>query len=114
MKIMLVDDKLKRRQEIGKILKDNGYRVVFATNGQTALSLLKWHWVNMVLTDTNMPSMTGSELAAKIALMRKRQPIVIGMSNREENRQLYQHFWNKNEPIEKLLELIVKLTSKSP
>jgi CheY-like chemotaxis protein len=114
MKILLVDDKVKRRKEIGKILKAQGYQVVCATNGSTAWSQLRLHWVTLVLTDTKMPEMTGPELAAKISLMRNKQPAVIGMSNREESRQLYQYFWNKNAPVEELLKLIKKLTAKSP
>jgi len=116
IRILLVDDKFERRQEFKKLLEDEGNKVTVSTEGQSALVKLmskrkiKFH---LVLTDTKMPCLTGPELVKEMKDRRIWIP-VIGMSNREENRLLYENFWNKNEPREILLAMIKKLTEKSP
>jgi len=110
MQILVVDDKTERRKEIGKLLKDQGYKVVTASDGFVALTKLKHHKrIALVLTDTKMPCLNGPELVEELT-PRYPKLLVIGMSNREESRSLFKHFWNKNEDPEILFNLITKLT----
>jgi len=115
MRILLVDDKPERRKWLKQLLENKGHKVVVSTDGMAALVkvMAKNAKFLLVLTDTKMPCMTGPELVEEMKQRRIQVP-VIGMSNREECRGFYEHFWNKNEPTEILFGLIKKLTEKSP
>ena len=60
--IMTVDDSASVRQMVQFTLKEAGYAVLEALDGQDALAKLKNTSVQMVLTDLNMPKLDGIEL----------------------------------------------------
>ncbi len=63
MKILLVDDFSTMRRIIRNLLRQLGYaNVVEADDGTTALAMLKEEEVDFVISDWNMPKMTGIEL----------------------------------------------------
>jgi two-component system chemotaxis response regulator CheY len=67
--ILIVDDSLPMRLVIKRTLKAAGYgssEMLEAANGQEALELMKNSWVDMVITDYNMPVMDGLEFMKKI------------------------------------------------
>ncbi|MDX2007095.1 MAG: response regulator [Meiothermus sp.] len=51
--------------------------VARASNGTEALELIRQHQPDLVLTDIEMPQMTGLELAAKIQKLRLRPRVII-------------------------------------
>ena len=57
--IMTADDSASIRQMVAFTLKQNGYEVVEAVDGQDALSKLTTKKVDMLLTDLNMPKLDG-------------------------------------------------------
>jgi len=60
--ILIVDDSLPMRSVIKRTLKAAGYgkaEVLEAANGQEALDLMKNAWIDIILTDYNMPVMNG-------------------------------------------------------
>ena len=57
--IMTVDDSTSVRQMVCFTLKNAGYTVLEAIDGNDALSKLDGAAVNMVLTDLNMPNLDG-------------------------------------------------------
>ena len=61
-RIMTVDDSASVRQMVSFTLKNSGYEVVEAEDGQAALELLNTKKVDMIVTDLNMPRMDGIEL----------------------------------------------------
>lgn len=66
MKIMTVDDSRAVRLTVALALKQAGYGVVEAANGEEALELLKTEKVDIILSDFNMPGMDGSQLVRQI------------------------------------------------
>jgi len=67
--ILIVDDSLPMRSVIKRTLKAAGYGssdLLEATNGQEAIELLKNSWVDIVMTDYNMPVMNGLDLIKAI------------------------------------------------
>lgn len=63
--VLIVDDSLPMRSVIRKTLEMSGFSVgqVFeASNGIEALKVLREHWLDIVLTDFNMPDMDGLQL----------------------------------------------------
>jgi len=77
--IMTVDDSKSVRQMVGFTLRQAGYDVVEATDGDDALAKLRRQRVDMVLTDLNMPKMNGIELtrALRASPAHKFLPIVL-------------------------------------
>jgi two-component system chemotaxis response regulator CheY len=57
--IMTVDDSASVRQMVSFTLKEAGYDVIEAVDGQDALSKLNGVSVHMVITDLNMPNLDG-------------------------------------------------------
>jgi two-component system chemotaxis response regulator CheY len=63
IKILVVDDFATMRKVIRNLLKQIGYEnVVEAENGQVALRILKSQKIDFIVSDWNMPTMSGLEL----------------------------------------------------
>ena len=61
--ILVVDDFATMRKVIRNLLKQVGYEnIVEAENGEAALSVLKSRQVDLIISDWNMPTMSGYEL----------------------------------------------------
>ncbi len=64
--IMTVDDSASIRQMVSFTLKQAGYDVVEAVDGEDAMNKLRASGVNMLVTDLNMPNMDGIELIRQV------------------------------------------------
>ena len=63
MKILVVDDFATMRRIVKNILTQLGFKnIVEADDGATAIDLLKNEKVDLIISDWNMPKMTGLEL----------------------------------------------------
>ena len=67
MKILVVDDFATMRRIIKNILKQLGFtNITEADDGTTALEELKKGKFDLIISDWNMPKMTGNELLKKV------------------------------------------------
>ena len=64
--ILAVDDSASMRQMVSFTLKNAGYNVVEAVDGQDALEKANTRDFDLVLTDQNMPRMDGIGLTKKL------------------------------------------------
>jgi len=64
--ILLVDDSAMICHIVSQILKDSGYMVLIAKNGQEGVDLAKKHNPNLVIMDVEMPVMNGIDATMKI------------------------------------------------
>ncbi len=64
--IMTADDSPSMRQMIAFTLRNVGFDVVEAVDGQDALAKLTGAPVNMLITDLNMPNIDGIELIRQV------------------------------------------------
>jgi two-component system chemotaxis response regulator CheY len=65
MRILIVDDSKAMRMIVARCIRQAGFtgdEVLEATDGAHALTMLKEHSPNLVISDWNMPNMSGLEL----------------------------------------------------
>ena len=71
--ILIVDDEPCIRESLGMLLMASGYDVAEADNGVSALSHLDRTVPDLIVTDLNMPQMSGLELISQV---RSRYPSI--------------------------------------
>jgi len=76
-KIIVVDDNPMIRDILYKVLKLKGYTVMTASSGQDAIKILHRNSIAVVITDVEMPEMSGEELLHKIKKLFPYMPVII-------------------------------------
>ena len=116
-RILVVDDELHMIRVIKLFLERAGYKVDIASNGQEALDSILKGPPDVLLTDINMPRMTGQELCAELQkqLPERTFPIFVmtSMTDRE-NRDWTQKMANTallEKPVSMRM-LIAELTRR--
>lgn len=66
MKIAIVEDDMKIREELSKLLKNNGYETIIFNDFENIPLLIKNSEANLVLLDINLPFENGYEISRKI------------------------------------------------
>ncbi len=66
--ILLIDDSLTVREELGELLREAGYHVLTAPNGEEGLLSLVLHRPSLVVVDSVMPGINGAEVIRRIRL----------------------------------------------
>jgi len=64
--IVIADDSISVRKFVGRMLEKNGFRVKLAADGLEAAELVSQHGCHLVITDLEMPRMTGYELMTQL------------------------------------------------
>jgi DNA-binding NtrC family response regulator len=75
--ILIVDDEKDLCTVLDNSLSQDGYRVLTAFNGKTALQLAKKEEPDLVLLDIRMPGMDGIEVLRKIKKMKKKTIVIM-------------------------------------
>ena len=68
--VLIIDDSPAMRKFIRRVLALSGVEIgecLDAADGQEALNVLRANWVDIVLTDINMPNMNGEQFMEKMA-----------------------------------------------
>ncbi|AWY01770.1 histidine kinase [Marinomonas primoryensis] len=87
MKILIVDDFSTMRRIIKNLLRDLGFtNTVEADDGTTALPMLQGGTIDFLVTDWNMPGMTGIELLRAVRADGKLKSIPVLMVTAEAKR----------------------------
>ncbi len=76
--ILVVDDEPTVLKLVKLILEAAGYAVLVAGNGQQALALCenRNHMIDLLLTDINMPDISGPELACQVSEIIPHLPVI--------------------------------------
>ncbi len=106
---LVVDDSMLIRHTVSRFLEDRGFLVESATNGQEALERLKRHIPDVIITDMDMPKMSGSALIQALKSDAKTAEIpVIALAGKSSGAKYEQHGANfaifKDIEIEDQLE----------
>jgi two-component system OmpR family response regulator len=80
-RILVVDDEDEIRRINTIILRDAGYNVESATDGAAAWDALQLNHYDLLLTDNNMPKMTGLELIENLHAAHIRLPVIMVTGN---------------------------------
>ena len=117
-RILIVDDMACIRTSMSIALGEVGYRVRSAENGFSALRAMRQEHPEILLTDLNMPGMSGFEL---LSVVRRRLPaiLVIAMSgsfagNEVPSGVLADAFYQKGSSMGALLQIIRTLHQREP
>jgi two-component system chemotaxis response regulator CheY len=87
-KVLVVDDFSTMRKLIRNVLKEIGFNHIYeADNGVAALDILRSDKIGLVLTDWNMPTMTGLELLQRIRREPASKDIPVLMVTAEGNKE---------------------------
>jgi DNA-binding response OmpR family regulator len=76
-RILVVEDDEPLRSLYKYELEEEGYEVIIAEDGKTALKSLEQSSYDLIILDMVMPEMDGLEALAKIASRQKKIPVVI-------------------------------------
>jgi DNA-binding NtrC family response regulator len=76
-KLLCVDDDSGIRKFYKNMFGSYGYDVIVASGGAEALKLFLSRKIDAVVTDLEMPGMTGTELAKKLKKLRPELPVVL-------------------------------------
>ena len=64
--VLVVDDDQAVRDFVERVLREAGYRTMVAGSGPEAIEQASKEPIDLLLTDVNMPQMTGDELARRL------------------------------------------------
>jgi len=91
--VLIVDDSNSMRAVIKKIISISGFKIdqcIEAGNGKEALEALAGNWVDVIMSDINMPQMNGFELLERLKednLLKDIPVIMITTESSEERMQ---------------------------
>jgi hypothetical protein len=77
--VLVAEDEEPLRRATARLLRDAGFDVVEAPDGDTALAMATGgsHAIDLVLSDVVMPGLTGTQLAHRLASARPELPVVL-------------------------------------
>lgn len=86
--MLVVDDSKVVRIKTSRLLEKNGYRVLLADDGLTALASLDAQAVDLVVTDVEMPGLDGFGLTQRLRSQPRwaRLPVIMITSSDEKHR----------------------------
>jgi len=121
MNILVIDDQESMRNIISQMLKDKGYKVTTASDGEEGLNLFNQNpqKFNLVLADVNMPKIDGFELLKKVKSTHPQTPVIFMTGVNENAAKIVGGEYNaegiikKPFKVEEALEVIGKIIKAS-
>ena len=109
--ILLVEDDPTVCYFVERVLRNAGYYVGMAAEGNAGLRLFRVRPWDIVITDRTMPGMNGEDLAAHIREEAPTQPIVLitGIPSRVERPELFDAIFGKPFAINALLSCLATI-----
>jgi DNA-binding NtrC family response regulator len=117
-RLLIVDDEPQIRSSMSEILAEVGYRVRSASDGRAALAEIRREAPEVLLSDLNMPGMSGSEL---LPLVRREFPRIrlVAMSGAYSGEEIpvgvpADAFYPKSASVDHLLEIMESFAAQKP
>jgi len=120
-KIVYVDDDLELTRLVANTLKDEGYEVIVANDGEEGLETILVEEPDLVILDVMMPGLTGWEVAKYLRSKREfdRTPIMMLTGIGERMNQMTAPLYGANDHLDKpfemedLLEMVEELLAEA-
>ena len=113
--ILVIEDEEIHRVILKKVLVDQGYNVIDATNGAEALEIMRTSKVDLAIADLEMPVMDGMEFTKWVKELNPKFPVVVitahanNFSPKEILNVNVDAFLNKPIQMDDLLKLVERL-----
>ncbi|HWN19949.1 MAG TPA: response regulator [Gemmatimonadales bacterium] len=109
--VLVVDDEAIARNFIERALSQEGYQVVLASDGETALEILRSmdRKVALVITDLVMPGMGGHEFALEVGKLPSPPPVLYISAYEKPQGEMAQRFLQKPFSITDLTAAVARL-----
>lgn len=119
-KILIIEDNPIILELLTTLLKKEGFEVIISTNGKIALGIIKKHptnYIDLIITDMQMPVLSGLEFANTIKSNPKYKKIPIILITQYENSidsniKLFQKIIHKSHIPDKLSLEVKKILNK--
>lgn len=82
--LLVVDDSATQLTHLRMLLEKSGYRTTTASNGEQALELARANTFDLVVTDLEMPGMSGLDLVMMLNMEQPHLPVVLTTSRGSE------------------------------
>ncbi|MFG0243763.1 MAG: response regulator [Phycisphaerales bacterium JB054] len=113
-KVLLVDDEPHIPMVVGRKLSTAGYEVITASDGEEGLAAAKEFSPDIIITDLQMPYMSGAELAAALRADQTLRdiPVVLltargyVLSDEEREATNIKHFLSKPFSVHEILRVV--------
>ncbi|MFT3766805.1 MAG: response regulator [Minicystis sp.] len=76
-RVLIADDDADLREVLAEVLRDEGWDVSEARDGEEAFAILMAETFDAVVLDHRMPRMTGSDVCLALAAAGRRAPIIL-------------------------------------
>lgn len=86
--VLIIEDEKNIQTFVGKILKKQDYRVLYADCGQTGLELIRSQCPDIILLDLGLPDMNGNDIITQVRTWTSTPIIVISARNAEREKVL--------------------------
>lgn len=109
--VLVVDDEAIARNYIERALSQEGYQVVLASDGETALEILRSMdgRVALVITDLVMPGMGGHDFAVEVGKLPSPPPVLYISAYEKPQGEMAQRFLQKPFSIAELSEAVARM-----
>ncbi len=84
MKILIAEDDMHTREGLAEVLRSEGYSVVVAVDGQSAMDIFSEERPDLVCLDVMMPNLNGFDVCRRIRASQPNTPIVFISAKSEE------------------------------
>lgn len=119
--VLIVDDSVTVRQQVGTVLIQSGFHVEHACDGLEGVARIQQGGIDCVICDVNMPNMNGIELVESVKSCEQHSTLPIIMLTTEGAKELIQRAKNagasgwivKPFKADLLVAAVQKLTSKT-
>jgi DNA-binding response OmpR family regulator len=114
-RLLIVEDEDNLRELYAEELEEEGYEIIRAENGKTAVDLVKKEPFDLIIMDIRMPEMDGIEALGKVITQNKKIPVIIytAYSNYKSNFMTWtaDAYLTKSSNLDELKEKIKEFVS---
>lgn len=115
-RVLVIDDELNIRNAYSRVLFNNGFDVLTASNATDANEILKREKVDIILLDINMPEVDGTVLIELIRSFHKNIKVIVSsvypIDEQKEMIQDADAYFDKSVGIDVLMEIVSSLLDR--